>query len=277
MRAAVMRRSTLVVDTVPDPKPGPGEVLVKTLACGICGSDLHALKHGARLAELARDSGAPFDLDVGRDVVMGHEFCAEVLDYGPDTPVTVRPGARVVSMPVLFRGGRMAGVGYSNDVPGGYGELMVLNASLLLAVPNGLPTEHAALTEPLAVGVHVDVYRETADLRPTVAFECVGVPGMLEAVMRDAPHGARIVVAGVCMEADRIQPMLGINKELSLHFVLAYAPHEFADALAALANGEVDAAPWVTGRVGVDGVAQAFTDLASPVRHAKILVEPWRS
>ena len=343
MRAAVMRRSTLVVDTVPDPKPGPGEVLVKTLACGICGSDLHALKHGARLAELARDSGAPFDLDVGRDVVMGHEFCAEVLDYGPDTPVTVRPGARVVSMPVLFRGGRMAGVGYSNDVPGGYGELMVLNASLLLEVPNGLPTEHAALTEPLAVGVHavekaamhpheaalvygcgpvglaviaalrrknvgpivaadysprrrelatimgahavadpaerpaIDVYRETADLRPTVVFECVGVPGMLEAVMRDAPHGARIVVAGVCMEADRIQPMLGINKELSLHFVLAYAPHEFADALAALANGEVDAAPWVTGRVGVDGVAQAFTDLASPERHAKILVEPWRS
>jgi threonine dehydrogenase-like Zn-dependent dehydrogenase len=343
MRAVVMRRSTLVVDTVPDPEPGPGEVLVKTLACGICGSDLHALKHGARMAELARDSGAPFDLDVGRDVVMGHEFCAEVLDYGPDTPVTARPGARVVSMPVLFRGGRLAGVGYSNDFPGGYGELMVLNASLLLEVPNGLPTEHAALTEPLAVGVHavekavmhpheaalvygcgpvglaviaalrrknvgpivaadysprrrelaaimgahavadpaerpaIEVFRETADLRPAVVFECVGVPGMLEAVMRDAPHGARIVVAGVCMEADRIQPMLGINKELSLHFVLAYAPHEFADALAALAEGQVDVAPWVTGRVGVDGVGQAFTDLASPERHAKILVEPWRS
>jgi threonine dehydrogenase-like Zn-dependent dehydrogenase len=132
-----------------------------------------------------------------------------------------------------------------------------------------------AVVDP-AVRPTIEVHRETADLRPTVVFECVGVPGMLEAVMRDAPRGARIVVAGVCMEADQIRPMLGINKELSLHFVLGYAPHEFADALAALANGEIDAAPWVTGRVGVDGVAQAFTDLASPERHAKILVEPWR-
>ena len=45
MRAAVMRHSKLVVDSLDDPKPGSGEVLVKTLGCGICGSDLHALKH----------------------------------------------------------------------------------------------------------------------------------------------------------------------------------------------------------------------------------------
>ena len=49
MRAAVMRNQRLVVDTVPDPTPGPSEVVVKTLACGICGSDLHALKHAAKL------------------------------------------------------------------------------------------------------------------------------------------------------------------------------------------------------------------------------------
>ena len=46
------------------------------------------------------------------------------------------------------------GIGYSNDVPGGYGELMVLSAALALPVPNGLATEHAALTEPMAVGLH---------------------------------------------------------------------------------------------------------------------------
>src|SRR5262245_44486064 len=46
MRAAIMRGKQLVVDDLPLPEPGPGEVLVRTLACGICGSDLHALKHG---------------------------------------------------------------------------------------------------------------------------------------------------------------------------------------------------------------------------------------
>ena len=45
MRAAIFRNGEIVVDTLPEPKPAAGQVLVKTLACGICGSDLHARKH----------------------------------------------------------------------------------------------------------------------------------------------------------------------------------------------------------------------------------------
>lgn len=343
MRAAVMRNSQLVVDTVPDPVPGEGEVLVKTLACGICGSDLHALKHADKLVEVARETGAPFVLDLKRDVVMGHEFCAEVIDYGPNTSGAVCSGDRVVSMPVLFRAGRIEGVGYSNEAPGGYGELMALSAALVLPVPNGLATEYAALTEPMAVGVHavakarlephdaplvigcgpvglaviaalklrgaapivaadfspmrrdlalrmgahvvvnpaerpaIEAFNEAANMRPAVIFECVGVPGMLQRIMRDAPVGARVIVAGVCMEDDVIKPMLGINKELSVQFVLGYAPDEFANTLQAIAEGQIDVAPLVTGRVGVEGVPGAFTTLAQPDAHAKILVEPWRS
>jgi threonine dehydrogenase-like Zn-dependent dehydrogenase len=123
----------------------------------------------------------------------------------------------------------------------------------------------------------MDAWREAADLRPAVFFECVGVTGMLLDLMRKAPRGARIVVAGVCMDDDTIRPLLGINKELSLQFVLGYTPGEFMDTLAALADGRIDVAPLVTGRVGVEGVAQAFRDLANPDEHAKILVEPWRS
>ena len=51
MRAAVMRDWQLRVDDVPDPTPGPGQVLTKVLACGICGSDLHMLTHGKELRE----------------------------------------------------------------------------------------------------------------------------------------------------------------------------------------------------------------------------------
>ena len=337
-----MRNKKMVVDSVPDPVPGPGEVLVRTLACGICGSDLHALVHADEMVEAARASGMPFGLDPSRDVVMGHEFCAEVLDYGPDTPAALKTGTRVVSVPLMFRGSAMHGVGYSNDVPGGYGERMVLSSSLVLEVPNGLPTEHAALTEPMAVGLHavekgrlgphdaalvygcgpvglaviaalklrnvepivaadyspmrrrlaeamgahgvvdpkerpaIDAYRELADLRPSVLFECVGVPGVLDQIMRQAPLASRIVVAGVCMQRDAIWPMIGINKELNLQFVFGYQPQEFAETLRALADGKIVVDSLVTGRVGVDGVAQAFTDLGSPEAHAKILVEPWR-
>jgi threonine dehydrogenase-like Zn-dependent dehydrogenase len=340
MRAAVMRDHQIFADTVPDPVPAPGEVLVRTLACGICGSDLHALQHADKMVAAARESGAPFVPDLAADVVMGHEFCAEILEFGPNTLKRIPAGRRVVSMPILFRGTRVHGVGYSEEVPGGYGERMVLSEPLLLEVPNGLATEHAATTEPMAVGVHavakarlgprdaplvvgcgpvglavvaalrlagaepivasdyspmrrrlaehlgahvvvdpaqrraIDAWREVAGAKGAVIFECVGVPGLLDQIMRDAQPQSRIVVAGVCMEDDRIRPMLGINKELAVQFVLGYTPDEFARTLRALAEGQIDVAPMITGRTGIDGVAAAFATLASPEAHAKILVEP---
>src|ERR1700738_4571853 len=54
MRAAIFRNGEIVVDTLPEPKPVAGQVLVKTLACGICGSDLHARKHAPRMVDMAR-------------------------------------------------------------------------------------------------------------------------------------------------------------------------------------------------------------------------------
>jgi len=113
-------------------------------------------------------------------------------------------------------------------------------------------------------------------LRPAVIFECVGVPGVIDKIMTAAPAAARIVVVGVCMERDTIEPMFGINKELNVQFVLAYTPEEFASTLFHIAEGRIPVEPLITGKIGVDGVAGAFDELASPERHAKILVEPWR-
>src|SRR5262245_17351828 len=78
MRAAVMRNRALVVAEVPTPEPAHGEVLVRTLACGICGSDLHALKHAECFVESSKRAGNPRVMDLSRDVIMGHEFCAEI-------------------------------------------------------------------------------------------------------------------------------------------------------------------------------------------------------
>jgi threonine dehydrogenase-like Zn-dependent dehydrogenase len=154
MRAVVMRDRQLVVDDVPTPEPGPGEVLVRTLACGICGSDLHALKHAEQFVESSRRAGALFTMDLSRDVVMGHEFCVEIVDHGPGTTKAMTSGTRVVSVPMLERRDGRRAIGYSNDTPGGYAEYMRLTERFLLPVPNGLATERAALTEPMAVGVH---------------------------------------------------------------------------------------------------------------------------
>lgn len=59
MKAAAVRDKRLIVAELPVPEPGPGEVLVKTLACGICGSDLHALKPAEQFAASYRRAEAP--------------------------------------------------------------------------------------------------------------------------------------------------------------------------------------------------------------------------
>ena len=360
MRAAIFRNGEIVVDSLPEPVPGPGQVLVRTLACGICGSDLHARKFASRVSDLSRHIPGREAIDLSRDLVFGHEFCCEVIDYGPSTERRFRTGTRVCSVPALLTPQGPRGIGYSNNVVGGYAERMLLSEPLLIEVPNGLPAEHAALTEPLAVGIHavqkagvrgdevplvigcgpvglaviaalkmkglhpivasdysptrralaqrlgadvvIDPARTqpfgawaehaamTAEqkaarppfqifqpaLKPALIFECVGVPGLLEQIFEGAPLDARIVVVGVCMENDRSEPLLGVLKELSIQYVYAYTPDEYAYALRLIAEGDVDAGAFVTGQVGLDGVAEAFADLADPERHMKVVIAPSR-
>src|SRR5215217_2373921 len=103
MRAAVARRGQMVVDDVEDPVPVAGEALVAVRACGICGSDLHTLRHAHSMLALASMTGAEDAFDPEADYVMGHEFCAEVLELGPDTDgLTIAAGDLVVSMPMAF-------------------------------------------------------------------------------------------------------------------------------------------------------------------------------
>jgi threonine dehydrogenase-like Zn-dependent dehydrogenase len=337
MRASVLREGRMVYrDDVPDPVPGPGQVLVAVRACGICGSDLHFAAHGAHVLQmsghLAGGSGG-MTVDLKRDVFMGHEFSAEILETGPDTE-THPAGTPVTSLPVLLSAKGFEPIVYSNSTVGGYAERMLLSAPLLLPIPNGLDLKHAALTEPMAVGLHAvnksNIARqETAlvlgcgpigiaiiaalqargaeniaaadfspkrrelattmgahqvldsaqgspfdTIKPAVVFEAVGVPGIIDDVLLRARPGTRLVVAGVCMQPDTVHPFFAIAKEINVQFVLAYSPEEFAASLRALAEGEIDVGPLITGEVGLDGVGAAFDDLADPERHCKVLVTP---
>jgi len=264
---------------------------------------------------------------------MGHEFSAEVLDAGPDTE-TFPTGTLVTSIPVLISGTHVEPIVYSNRTLGGYAERMLLSAPLLLRIPNGLDHRHAALTEPMAVGLHAvnksgvqpgetalvigcgpigiavvatlksrgvetivaadfsPTRRELATamgahqtldpaqgspfdtVTPAVVFEAVGIPGIIDDVMRRARHGTRLVVVGVCMQPDTVHPFFASVKELNVQFVVTYDAKEFADSLRAIAEGDIDVTPVITGDVGLEDVGAAFDDLADPERHCKILVTP---
>jgi threonine dehydrogenase-like Zn-dependent dehydrogenase len=343
MRASVLRSGSMIYrDDVAEPVPGPGQVLVSVSACGVCGGDLHFATHCVMMAELGDQmTGAPTltdGLDLTLDVFMGHEFAAEVIEAGPDTTAPP-PGTPITSIPALLTADSMQPLLYSNTNPGGYAERMLLSASLLLPIPNGLDPRHATLAEPMAVGLHavnksgiergqgavvigcgpagiaVIAALHTLGIEPIVAsdfsgarrelgrllgaheivdpasetlfdvwarsgkgapvvFEAVGVPGMLNEVLRQAPHSTRVVIVGACMEPDTITPYFGIAKELSFQFVQAYEPYEFAECLRRVADGEIAVAPLITGEVGLEDVGAAFAALADPERHCKIVVLP---
>ncbi len=193
MRAAVMRDWQLRVDELPDPTPGPGQVLTKVLACGICGSDLHLLQHGEESRRLMNELNAdrppdPMQLTVFEpeiDTVMGHEFCCEVLDLGPGCS-NLAVGDIVVSLPVAFDAAGLHAVGFSNIYNGGYAELMVLNEMVGIKVPAGLDPDIAAMTEPLAVGVHAVAKSRITNNESAIVLGCgpVGLACIAELKMR---------------------------------------------------------------------------------------------
>jgi threonine dehydrogenase-like Zn-dependent dehydrogenase len=379
VRAVSCQQGRLEVVELPTPRPEPGQVLIDVLRCGICGSDLHARNHCDELADVAREVGYEGFMRSQDSVVMGHEFCGQVVEHGPRSGSSLPLGTTVVALPLLRSGGAVRAIGLDAGAPGAYAEQMLVQEALTVPVPNGLPPQVAALTEPMAVAWHAvrrgEVKRRTvsvvigcgpiglsvicmlkaAGVRTVIAsdlsagrrelaracgadavvdpavesphcsaerhghlttmpaavdtalgameklrrlpvpwhhvwraaeavgattpkspviFECVGVPGVIDEVIAQAPLFSRVVVVGVCMGPDTIRPSMAINKEIDLRFVLGYTPKEFRDTLHMLAEGKVNAAPLVTGSVGLAGVEGAFSALADPGAHAKILVDP---
>lgn len=363
---------------LPDPRPADGQLVLNVLGCGICGSDLHAKDHADELTDVMSQIGYPDFMRRETPTVMGHEFCGEIAERGRRTPKSLRVGMTVVSFPLVRAHGGVHLTGLSPLAPGAYAEQVVAEASMTFVVPNGLPTEIAALTEPMSVALHAvrrsevtkrdtaivlgcgpvglavicqlkalgvgtivasdfsagrralatrcgadvvvnpamespydkasgrgmltevpalyelamssmeklrrlpgwqHVYRAADALgaggpRRPVIFECVGVPGMIDGVLGAAPLQSRVMVVGVCMGSDQIRPTMALSKEVDLRFVFGYTPLEFRDTLHMLADGKLNAAPLVTGRVGLDGVAAAFEALGDPETHAKIIIDP---
>ncbi len=378
MRAVVCRDAQLRVAELPEPTPRRGQALLRVLRCGICGSDLHARHHCDHWNALMERTGYRGFMRSDQEVVFGHEFCGEILDYGPGTAKTWKPGTRVCALPLLRHGETIDLIGLSPRSTGAYAERTVVETSMMVRVPNGLPDELAALTEPMAVAWHAvrrgevsrkdvaivigcgpvglgvicalkatgvatvvasdfsaarrslagkcgaDVVVDPASHSPfassrnhgfidevtgglsllvetreklgrlpvpwwhawrlvdklgitpkrPVVFECVGAPGVLQHIIEGAPLLSRVVVVGVCMKTDHLEPAIAINKEVDLRFAMGYTPLEYRDTLHAIADGRLACAPLITGTVGLEGVDGAFDALGNPEVHAKILIDP---
>jgi threonine dehydrogenase-like Zn-dependent dehydrogenase len=193
MRAVVCQNAELAVTDRPEPVPQRGQVRIEVTRCGICGSDLHA-RHGLDVwADLATRVGYDRFARSDEPIVFGHEFCGEVAEHGPGCRKSLPSGTRVVAVPMLRGSNSVDLLGLSVHAPGAYAEQMLVEESLMMAVPNGLGSEVAALTEPMAVGWHAVRRGEVGKRTVAIVIGC-GPVGLAVILLLKA-KGVRTVVA----------------------------------------------------------------------------------
>ncbi|WP_224702591.1 zinc-dependent alcohol dehydrogenase family protein [Devosia aquimaris] len=173
---------------VPRPVAGPGEVLVRVLAAGICGSDRHMYKG---------------EYPTGRPVTLGHEFCGRVEAVGKGVRgfaggelVTVDPNIACGTCPAC-RAGRvnlcdnLLAIGVFRD--GGFADYVAVPAQQAFVLPEELDPVHGAFSEPLACCLHaLDVARIVPG--STVAVLGGGVIGLLMVQLARLAGAAEVVL-----------------------------------------------------------------------------------
>ena len=167
MKAAVLEKvGELILRDVPVPQPGPEEVLIRVKACGICGTDIK-LYHG--------------DYEAKCPVILGHEFSGEVAAVGKDVTgisegdlVAVDPNESCgvcdwcwARQPMFCKS--LAGYGVLRD--GAFAEYIVVGHKGVFAVPDGLPLNSAAMSEPVSCAVHAV---DRADPQPGESVAVIG-------------------------------------------------------------------------------------------------------
>jgi (R,R)-butanediol dehydrogenase/meso-butanediol dehydrogenase/diacetyl reductase len=251
MRAAVLREAgkLLQIEEVPDPTPGPGELILKVDSCGICGSDLHV-------------SDLPGALPAG--TVMGHEFSGVVAEVGREAASRFRVGERVCAMPFIGCGRcgpclagdasrcptiQTTGLG---QVPGAYAEYVRVGQYEALRLPEAVSARQGAMVEPLAVALHAV---EKAGLEPGARVLVIGAgPIGLCVSLWSRFFGARAVV---------VSEKAAGRRDLAARFGATGAidpgAEDVASAFAKQAGGPPDV---VFECVGVKGLIQESMGLA---------------
>jgi (R,R)-butanediol dehydrogenase / meso-butanediol dehydrogenase / diacetyl reductase len=206
MKVAVYKRlNEMAVIDVPKPRAAAGEVVLKVHACGICGSDLHAVQYG---------------LGLQPNSIMGHEFCGEVHEVGSGVS-GYRIGDRVAALPFEMCGKcnrcrrgmaihcinlKALGLG---QLPGAYAEFVACGANTLFKLPDSMSSRDGALVEPLAVGLHAV---KRSGLGPGATALVMGAGPIGLAVLTWAKgKGARVVVSEIAEGRADLARQLGAD------------------------------------------------------------------
>jgi L-iditol 2-dehydrogenase len=206
MKAAVCEdpRKISVMD-VRIPQPGPGEVLVRVRASGICGSDVRAY--------------LGVHPEVVYPIIPGHEFSGEVAALGEDVEgfeigdgVIAEPLFPCGQCPACMAGdynlcGELAMTGF--QVPGSFAEYAIAKAALLYPKDQSLSFDEAAMIEPLAVAVHA-VKRARISIGDTVVILGAGSIGLL--TMQVARRAGATVIAADVLE-DKLHLAAGLGAD----------------------------------------------------------------
>jgi L-iditol 2-dehydrogenase len=187
------------------PAPGPEEVLVDVQAAGLCGSDAHAytIDDGYEWIELPR--------------IMGHEYAGIVRKVGTAV-TTFSPGDHVVEEPIhdcgecfQCRNGQenvchnFSITGMHRD--GAYSDYTTVDAQHLHRIPETIPFEHAAVTEPTSIATRAIFEQSQLAAGDRVLVEGPGPIGALTALIADAV-GATVTVSGLDRDAEARLPLL---------------------------------------------------------------------
>ncbi|WP_019004862.1 NAD(P)-dependent alcohol dehydrogenase [Cohnella laeviribosi] len=209
MKAAVMTKpGHIVVEELPVPQPKADEVLVKVMAVGVCGSDVHYFEHG-RIG----------DAVVRYPMILGHECAGEVAAVG-SAVTRHRVGDRVAIEPGVTCGrceACKAGrynlcpdvVFYATPpVDGAFAQYVTIREDFAFGIPDHLSYEEAALIEPFSVGIHA---AKRTRLQPgsTVAIMGMGPVGLMAVVAAKAFGAGRIIVAD--LEPARLEAALKLG------------------------------------------------------------------
>ncbi|CAN7457887.1 alcohol dehydrogenase catalytic domain-containing protein [Phenylobacterium sp. LjRoot225] len=239
MRAAVFKGAgqPLAIETLDDPKPGPGEVILKVHRCGICGTDLHLT------------SGHAFDFQPG--TVLGHEYSGEIVEVGSGVE-GFRTGDIITAVPSVGCGhcaacaeGNPVLCHETKPVFGGYGEYLRAPASAAVKLPSTLSLADGALVEPLAVSLHA---LRLATMRPGDKVLVLGGG----AVALTTIYWARRLGAGRIVAASRSERRAALALEMGADAFVQSGDAEVAEVSEAL-GGSPDI---VFECVGVPGIIQ---------------------
>ncbi|MDT9686334.1 zinc-binding dehydrogenase [Streptomyces sp. TRM76323] len=192
---------TLRLEEVPRPQPGPGQVLVKVEAAGVCLSDVH----------LIDGTLTPRLLD-GETVTLGHEVSGTIAETG-DGVTAWTPGQRVV----LYAGEVRDGVTYTRgvDYDGGWAEYALSSADALTPLPDTIPFDQGSII-PDAVSTPWGAITVTGAVRPSEAVGVWGVGGLgVHAVQLLRAVGACPIIAVDPSEVAR-ERALAIGADLAL-------------------------------------------------------------